>query len=65
MPAAALAGNRSWNMRSIGLNLSVVHDFLLDGKKSERVGGYIGFWKNHANQTFPEAYGKCNAVSPG
>ena len=65
VPAAALAANRSWSMRSIGLNLSVVHDFLLDGQKSERIGGFMGFWKNHANRTFPEAYGKCNAVSPG
>lgn len=64
-PAAVLAGNRSWDMRSIGLNLSVVHDFLLDGKKDERVGGFIGFWNTQAKHTFPEAYGKCNAVSPG
>jgi len=65
VPAAALAANRSWNMRSIGLNFGMVHDFLLDGQRSERVGGFLTFWKEQANQTFPEAYGKCNAVSPG
>jgi hypothetical protein len=65
MPAAVLAGTRSWDLRSIGVNLGVVHDFVLDGKVNERVGGYIDFWKAQGNTSFPEAYGKCNAVSPG
>lgn len=65
IPAAVLAGNRSWDLRSIGVNLSVVHDFVLDGRLNERVGGFIDFWKASGSTVFPEAYGKCNAVSPG
>ncbi len=65
MPAAVLAGNRSWNMRHFGFNLSVVHNFKMDGRKSEKVGPFKTFWQRQGRQRFPEAYGKCDIVSVG
>ena len=63
MPAAVLAGNRSWDMRYHGLNLGVLHSYKLDGQ--EQFGGYLKFWKTRAKEEFPEAYGHCKVTQHG
>ncbi len=65
MPAAVLAGNRSWHMKYFGLNLGVAHNFLMDGDKREKIGAFKNFWKEKGKETFPEAYGQCRIVSAG
>jgi hypothetical protein len=65
IPAAILAGNRSWHMRYFGVNLSIAHNFRMDGRKDEKIGSFKNFWKQHGKTRFPEAYGKCEIVSNG
>jgi hypothetical protein len=59
MPAAVLAGNRSWEMRGHGLHLDMFHNFGLDGFKERAVGGFVNFWKKNGKERFPEAVDKC------
>jgi hypothetical protein len=63
MPAAVLAGNRSWDMRSHGINLGVLHSYKLDGQ--EQFGGFLNYWKKKGEESFPEAYGKCKITQHG
>lgn len=65
MPAAVLAGNRSWYMSYFGLNLSISHNFRMDGNKDEKIGHFIPFWQRYGKARFPEAYGKCAIISSG
>lgn len=65
LPAAILAGNRSWHMSYFGVKLRVVHNFQMDGDKHEKVGSFKNFWSHKAKHTFPEAYGSCKIVSGG
>jgi len=55
VPAAVLAGNRSWGMQSHGIYLDVVHNYLLDGLPARRTGGFLKWWPKNGNTTFPEA----------
>lgn len=59
VPAAVLAGNRSWDMRRHGVRLDVFHNFLLDGYRERAVGGFVKYWKANAKERFPEAVDKC------
>ncbi len=63
MPAAVLAGNRSWDMRYHGINLGVLHSYHMDG--DEPFGGFLNYWKNKGEAAFPEAYGKCKVTQHG
>lgn len=63
MPAAVLAGKHSWDMRSHGINLGVLHSYKLDGQ--EQFGGFLNFWKTKGEETFPEAYGQCKITQHG
>jgi len=65
MPAAYYAGNRSWDMRHHGLHMSVIHNFVMDGNDDERTGSFLRFWHQEGNDTFPEAYGRCDVVVRG
>jgi hypothetical protein len=65
IPAAVLAPKRSWDMRSNGFNMSVFHNYRLDGKKKENVGGYEEWWKKDGKEEFPEAWGKCEVEVSG
>jgi hypothetical protein len=60
IPAAMLAPNRSWDMRTNGVVLNVMHNGRLDGKPEWKSGWYMPFWKNRTN--FPEARQACSHV---
>lgn len=60
MPAAVLAGNRSWDMRAHGIKLEVLHSNHMDGDAN--FGGYLGYWKSSGETAFPEAYGNCKVT---
>lgn len=60
MPTAVLAGNRSWDMRSHGIKLEVLHSNHMDGDAN--FGGYLSYWKSSGEKSFPEAYGKCKVT---
>jgi hypothetical protein len=59
IPAALLAGNRSRDMRSLGLRLRVFHNYVIDGEMKDWRGYFVPWWKRNANTSFPEASGKC------
>lgn len=63
MPAAVLAGNRSWDMRYHGLNLGVLHSYKLDGQ--QQFGGFLKYWKNEGRTAFPSAHAKCKITQHG
>lgn len=63
MPAAVLAGNRSWDMRYHGVDLGVLHSYHLDGDK--QFGGFLNYWKTQGETAFPEAYGNCKVTQHG
>jgi hypothetical protein len=65
VPAAMLAPNRSWDMYSHGVKLEVFHNFNLDGKKKQAVGGFMNYWKNNGKTKFPEAWEKCKVTAGG
>ena len=65
VPSAMLAGNRSWDMYSHDVKLDVYHNFDMDGKKRQRVGGFIKYWKKNGQTKFPEAYGQCKVTEGG
>mmetsp|Transcript_11460 Transcript_11460/g.26905 ORF Transcript_11460/g.26905 Transcript_11460/m.26905 type:complete len:531 (+) Transcript_11460:272-1864(+) len=55
MPAAVLAGNRSRDMRSLGVYTRVFHNFVIDGRMEEWRGNFKKWWAQNANTSFPEA----------
>ena len=56
IPAAVLAGDKSWDMRTHGINLQVTHNSCMDGQKKEKTGNYISWWKKNGEVSFPDAY---------
>ena len=63
VPAAILAPERSWEMRSHGINLQVFHNNRMDGK--ERVGGFFRLWDTNVSHNLPSANGVCPIKSRG
>lgn len=63
VPAAILDPDRAWDMRRNHIRLNVYHNFDLDGKKFERVGGFLKYWKNVARHQFPEAAKVCKITN--
>lgn len=59
IPAAVLAGNRSRDMKSLGIYPRVFHNYVLDGRPPDWRGYFVKWWKRNANTTFPEASGQC------
>lgn len=59
IPAALLAGNRSRDMRSLGLRLRVFHNYVIDGEMKDWRGYFVPWWRRNADTTFPEANGHC------
>mmetsp|Transcript_9514 Transcript_9514/g.10245 ORF Transcript_9514/g.10245 Transcript_9514/m.10245 type:complete len:403 (+) Transcript_9514:72-1280(+) len=59
IPAAVLAGNRSRDMRSIGVYTRVFHNYVIDGEMKDWRGYYVPWWEKNANTTFPEASEQC------
>ncbi|KAL7574436.1 hypothetical protein ACA910_015809 [Epithemia clementina (nom. ined.)] len=65
IPAAMLAPHRAWDMRSHGFRVNVFHNLRMDGKERSRPAGFLKFWSERGNITFPEAYGKCPIKAGG
>lgn len=65
IPAAILAPERAWDMRRNKIRLDVFHNFDLDGKRGDRVGGFKKFWKKNARSRFPEAVDACTITATG
>mmetsp|Transcript_23875 Transcript_23875/g.52801 ORF Transcript_23875/g.52801 Transcript_23875/m.52801 type:complete len:599 (+) Transcript_23875:234-2030(+) len=65
MPAAVLAGNRSRDMRSLGVYPRVFHNFVLDGRMEDWRGYFKHWWRRNANTSFPEANGVCHVTISG
>jgi hypothetical protein len=59
MPAAVLAGNRSWDMKTMGVYPRVFHNYVVDGLMSDWRGFFVPWWEKNANTTFPEASYAC------
>ena len=65
IPAAMLAPNRSWGMRANGIHLNVFHNHKFDGKDQVKPAGFLKFWPQNGETSFPEAYGKCPVKAAG
>jgi hypothetical protein len=59
IPAAVLAGNRSWDMKSLGIYPRVMHNYVIDGLMRDWRGYFVPWWQTNANTSFPEASEKC------
>lgn len=65
IPAAMDAPHRSWDMRTHGLNLSVFHNGLMDGKDKERPvedDRFTVFWDDTVSRTWPIAREMCGPL---
>lgn len=60
-PAAILSPDKAWDMHANGIQLDVFHNAALDGKRKNKVGGYLKYWKTNVKDQFPEAVDKCAA----
>jgi hypothetical protein len=60
-PAAILSPEKAWDMYSNGIRLDVYHNAALDGKRWNKVGGYLKYWKTNVKEQFPEAVHMCDA----
>ena len=59
VPAAMLAPEKSWEMRSKGFHLNVFHNGLYDGIDQAKPAGFLKYWKEKGNKQLPKAYGVC------
>ena len=55
IPAAVLAGERSRDMRSLGVYTRVFHNYVIDGLMQEWRGYFTNWWQKNADTIFPEA----------
>jgi len=65
VPAAILASNRSWEMRSKGFRFDVFHNFRIDGIDQAKPAGFKMYWKKIAQHTHPTAAGVCRITEAG
>ena len=63
MSAAVLAGNRSRDMRSLGVYPRVFHNYVIDGMMQDWRGYFVKWWEQNANTSFPEAQQCVVAIS--
>jgi hypothetical protein len=59
IPAAVLAPTSSRDMKSMGVHLRVMHNYVLDGFMADWRGYFVPWWKRNANTSFPEATEHC------
>jgi len=64
-PAAILAPERSWEMRSKGFHLDVFHNFLLDGIDQAKPAGFMKYWDQIGQHTHPTAAAVCKVTEAG
>jgi len=63
-PAAMLAPNRSYDMRTtMGTNLDVFHNHKLDGIDQCIPAGFKSYWPQYASKTLPAADGVCPIIA--
>ena len=65
IPAAILAPEKAWDMRDNKIRLDMFHNFDLDGRGNEWVGGFKKFWKKNATTRFPDAVHVCRITDGG
>jgi hypothetical protein len=58
-PAAILAPDRSWEMRSKGFRLDVFHNMKLDGIDQTAPAGFLKYFPAHVKEALPTADGVC------
>jgi hypothetical protein len=64
-PAAILAPERSWEMRSKGFHLNVFHNYKLDGKDQAKPAGFLKYWDAIGKHTHPAAAEVCKVTEAG
>lgn len=62
-PAAMLAPDKSWEMRSKGFHLNVFHNSAMDGIDKAKPPGFIKYWEQKGKQKLPAAAGVCKVVN--
>ena len=65
VPPAMLDPTRAWDMYSNGVVLNISHNFRMDGKKNQKLGGFFTYWRKHGRKSFPEVNGKCRITEGG
>jgi hypothetical protein len=50
-PAAILAPNKSWDMRTNGIHLDIFHNYFMDGRTTEPAGGFTKYWRRKVQRT--------------
>jgi hypothetical protein len=65
VPAAILAPNQSWDMRSHDINLQVLHNGYIDGHTKWKGGFFKMYWRREGRFVFPEAAAKCDITDGG
>jgi hypothetical protein len=65
VPAAILAPEKAWDMRRNKIHLDIFHNFALDGKRGDKVGGFKKYWRQNAKARFPEAVNACPITARG
>ena len=61
VPPAMLAPHRAMDMEAAGINLDVMHNGLMMGKRNWPGGAYLKFWNTEGVEKFPEAQELCGA----
>ena len=61
VPPAMLAPDRAMDMERAGINLDVMHNGKMMGKRNWKGGAYIKFWNTEGVEKFPEARESCHA----
>ncbi len=62
-PAAMLAPEKSWEMRSKGFHLNVFHNSAMDGIDKAKPPGFVEYWEQIGQKTLPAAAGVCKVVN--
>jgi len=64
-PAAILAPERSWGMRGKGFRLDVFHNYYIDGIDRAKPAGFLSYWEQIGQHTFPTAAAVCKVTEAG
>jgi len=63
VPSVMLAPEKSWDMYKSGVRPNIFHNHKIDGKRNRKAGGFLTYWKDHAEKEFPEAWNTCEIVA--
>ena len=59
VPAAILAPERARDMRSSGLKLDIFHNYFMDGRRNESLGGFLNYYKNVVRHNLNSTWQVC------